>query len=134
MKVTKIVREYIEQSVREKFTPALDAVREKYDVQEKAYTEAVAAAKKEVKAVWVKHLAPFYSPDALEELMKNHTEYEPSSYRTPLTWRDEKREKEDEVRDELDKTVKDILITLELGGTKADLDRMLSEINPRVEV
>ena len=34
----------------------------------------------------------------------------------------------DRMRDEIDKIVDDIIVTLELGGNKADLDRMLSEL------
>ena len=34
----------------------------------------------------------------------------------------------DRMREEINKIVDDIIVTLELGGNKADLDRMLSEI------
>ena len=33
---------------------------------------------------------------------------------------------------EIDKTVEDIILTLELGGTKEDLDRMLNELREKI--
>ncbi len=51
MKVTKIVREYIEESVSKKYQPLRDAINKKYEPIERAYDEAVAAAKAEAKEV-----------------------------------------------------------------------------------
>lgn len=129
MRITKLVREYIEDSVAKKFAPAQNAANKKYAETERAYNEAVKAAKKEAKEVWAKHLAPFYSPEDLESLMNDHTEHIPSSYRTKMGWTDKRNEEIQKIKDLQEGAIKDICLTLELGGTKADLDRMLAEIN-----
>ena len=133
MRVTKIVREYIEESVSKKYQPLRDAINKKYEPIERAYDEAVAAAKAEAKEVWAKHLSSFYTEEELRDLIENHTEYVPSYYRIGMHWREERNERECALRNEENNTIKNILVTLELGGTKADLDRMLSEIDPEEE-
>lgn len=133
MKVTKIVREYIEESVSKKYQPAQDALVKKYEPMERAYGEAVKTAKAEIKEVWKKYLSPFYTKEELESVIDGHTVYTPSSYHTDMAWQQERRERKDALRQAEEKTIRNILIKLELGGTKEDLDKMLSEIDPEEE-
>ena len=68
MRVTKIVREYIEESVAKKYQPAEDSIVKRYEPMERAYDEAVKAAKAEIKKVWEKSLSPFYTKEELERV------------------------------------------------------------------
>ena len=133
MRVTKIVREYIEESVSKKYQSAEDAIVKKYEPMERAYDEAIKAVKAEIKEVWGKHLSSFYTKEELKLLMDNHTEYVPSTYHVGMAWQQERAERRNALRDAKEKTIRDILIKLELGGTKEDLDKMLSEIDPEEE-
>lgn len=130
MRVTKIVREYIEESVAKKYQPAEDSIVKRYEPMERAYDEAVKAAKAEIKKVWEKSLSPFYTKEELERVIDDHTVYVPSSYHVDMAWRQERSEREYDLRKAKEKTIRDIMIKLELGGTKEDLDKMLSEIDP----
>lgn len=130
MRVTKTVKEYIEKCVREKVykkyeAEAAEAKRQKEEinnfienledimneyiekhikmfVEEHPYAERVSREK----------LVSFYSPI---NIIGRHV------ISSVHNWRNR-------ANAEVDEKVTDIVVTLELGGTKADLDRMLSEI------
>lgn len=139
MKVTKIVREYITETVNNKYQPLIDAVNEKYAGCEDKVAEIKEQTRKElnemVRKVFRERLAPFYTEEALETLMgERYLVDSPSSWRVCTTEAQKRNDETEKLTNERDTAIKNILITLELGGTKADLDRLLSEINPTAEV
>lgn len=131
MKVTKIVREYIEESVDKKFQPAVDALKEKYALGEVAETEKAVMERinRAAKALYTEGMRPYYTAENMETLMNDWCIYSPRSYSVRRIGAKEYEEESDALKRRRDDTIKNILITLELGGTKADLDRMLTEVN-----
>ena len=128
MRVSKTVREYIEKQVASKFTKTENELQyeKKCNIVANAndeYHQLMKKASEEIK----KQLIAKYkiAEDMLEE--KSSYSYAPFS-----TWKTEIRELADKDRrirqEEHTKKVNDIIVTLELGGTKADLEKMLSEI------
>ena len=139
MKVTKIVREYITETVNNKYQPLLDAIEKKYAEANERVTEVREQTRKELNDVALKlfreRLAPFYTPEDLANLLDDrHLVSAPNDWGASPIQCKKRNEETAKVRDERDAAVKNILITLELGGTKADLDRLLNEVNPTMEV
>lgn len=139
MKVTKIVREYITETVNNKYQPLLDAIEKKYAGANERVEEVRNQTRKELNDIALKlfreRLAPFYTPEDLDKLLDDrHLVSAPSDWAASPMQCKERNEETAKVRDERDAAIKNILITLELGGTKADLDRLLNEINPTMEV
>jgi len=139
MKVTKIVREYIVDSVNAKYQPIIDAINAKYsgakEECEKVREQTRVELNKIAMNMYRERLAPFYD----EEEMAYSFDRDINLVCDPLRYncRTIKEKKRDEeiakISKEKEDTIKNILITLELGGTKADLDRLLSEVNPESE-
>ena len=127
MRVSKTVREYIEKQVTSKF-PKTDIElfqeqqeqiaskmnQEYYDRVEKAKAEIIASIAKE------------YEIHEEEIVIRNNYGNVFSTFNTPTAMKANtaKSERQKAMREKID----DIIITLELGGTKADLERLLAEI------
>lgn len=130
MRVTKTVKEYIEKCIREKVykkyeAEEAEAKRQNEEIQnfienlEDILNECV---EKHIKIFVEEHpytersrrerLIYFYTPINIIDRLKNSCVH---------NWR---TRADIEVKEKVD----DIIVTLELGGTRADLDRMLSEI------
>lgn len=138
MKVTKIVREYITEQVNAKYQPKLDAIAKKYDGALEKLNEIKEQTVKEMSEVvnktWRERLAPFYTEEDLNNMTNDRCYVSEPRFWGAETIETKKRNKESsKIIEERDNAIKNILITLELGGTKADLDRMLSEIKPEEE-
>jgi len=131
VKVTKIVREYIEDSVSKKFQPAIDALKDKYALGEAAETEraVMERIKTAAKALYTEVMGPYYTAENMETLMNGWGICSPRSYRVRPIAEKEYDEAKFALTKRRDDAIKNVLITLELGGTKADLDRMLTEVN-----
>lgn len=128
MRVSKTVREYIEKQVASKFTKSENEVE--YDLictiassANNEYHQLMKQASEEI----IKQLIAKYN--ITEKMVEEKMSY---SYSPFGTWKTELRELADKDRrirqEEQTKKVSDIIVTLELGGTKADLEKMLSEI------
>ena len=127
MRVSKTVREYIEKQVASKF-PKTDIElfqeqqeqiaskmnQEYYDRVEKAKAEIIASIAKE------------YEIHEEEIVIRNNYGNVFSTFNTPTAMKANtaKSERQKAMREKID----DIIVTLELGGTKADLERLLAEI------
>lgn len=133
MKVTKLIREYIEESVAKKFEPAFAAL----EAQDET------AKKKEAILQWEDEMRQFLRTEFRSRFGDWYDVYNKESINNigvSVSWRlesdfignDKLKQKKDDLRKRQEQAVKDILIELELGGTKKDLDRLLSEI--KVEV
>lgn len=138
MKVTGIVKKYITESVKAKYDPIINSINKKYSDAKTEVDSVIEKTKKELNKIatetFRKALAPYYDTDDLDELMSDRA-LVASPYRWNVYPSNEKKRltKVDKLEKEKQKTIDDILITLELGGTKADLDRLLSEVNPETE-
>ncbi len=130
MRVTKLIREYIEEKVNEAY-PKPEATlcwEEKSNRVNEAMTEAeekITALKQQI----VEEINEKYG------FSKDGYRLRPAEYREVLTtsyW-DEKLYEESKKADKeraikVEASIKEILVSLELGGTKADLDKMLAEV------
>lgn len=130
MRVTKTVKEYIEKCVREKVykkyeAEEIEAKRQNEEINN--FIENLKDTMKEYAEKHIKmfveehpyakrspreHLGVFYTPI---DIVDCHMESSVHNWRCRAVV-------------EVNEKVTDIIVTLELGGTKADLDRMLSEI------
>lgn len=129
MKVTKLIREYVEESVAKKFAPAYEALKAQNETE----------VKKEAVKQWEKEMRAFLQTEFRARFGNWYSEAIASSIDhidVSVSWRleqyflgqEELDNKECELHKRQEQAVKDILIELELGGTKADLDRLLNGV------
>lgn len=130
MRVTKIIREYVEETVNGIYDPIIGDCSKDYSskknevegILEKMADEFDVAAKKIIK----EHGFTINSWNGEEKHIVSYTcnfgekEYEPILV--------ERRK----LRNEKMQKIQDILVNLELGGTKAELDEMLKNIRKEV--
>lgn len=134
MKVTKIVRDFVEEKVNEKYplpvepTEAIELEREEL---EHRVSEAKAAAS-EFLAAKLRELGIVY-PATVARIkitsfnrINNNNSCTYADYIRPI--RDAYLEEKAEVEAKRAKAQKDILVSLELGGTKAELLEMLANL------
>lgn len=125
MRVTKIIREYVEKTINEKLVygaPTADynaTVSKMKDLQKEVNDQVVAYAEKLCAEATAK------LPEGFS--VKLHTDYPvtSNSYNSPMYCA--ARKHEDEIRKKRKEAIENILVELELGATKADLERLISE-------
>lgn len=128
MRVSKTVREYIEKQVASKFAKTENELN--YDLKctivnsaNDEYHQLMKQASEEI----TKQLIAKYK--IAEDMVEEKSCY---SYSPFGTWKTQTRELADKDERERRKAIKskieNIIVELELGGTKADLEKMLSEI------
>lgn len=134
MKVTKIVRDFVEEKVNEKYPLPVEpkeAIELEREELGRRVTEAMAAAS-EVLAAKLRELGIVY-PATVARIKitsfnrinsNNNCTY--ADYIRPI--RDAYLEEKAEVEAKRAKAQKDILVSLELGGTKAELLEMLANL------
>ena len=134
MKVTKIVRDFIEEKVNEKYplpvepTEAIAQEREELDHR---VAEAMAAAS-EVLTAKLHELGVVYPAEITRIEVASFNRISDKCGRTYADYihpiRDAYLEEKAEVEAKRAKAQKDILVSLELGGTKAELLEMLANL------
>lgn len=134
MKVTKIVRDFVEEKVNEKYplpvepTEAIELEREElaHRVAEAmaAASEFLAAKLRELGIVYPATVARIKITSFNRINNNNNCTY--ADYIRPI--RDAYLEEKAEVEAKRAKAQKDILVSLELGGTKAELLEMLANL------
>ena len=133
MRVTKKVQEYIERQVREKIYAKYEDERLEAERQEKILREFWESLTKELEErakVAIDIFLENYS-DFLERRSGNSEiihYYSNSILIKDRCYINSVHKWRERANEEIHKKVDDIIVTLELGGTKADLDKMLSEI------
>lgn len=127
MRVSKTVREYIEKQVASKFPKTEIELYQEQQEQlankmNQEYYDRVEKAKAEI----ITSLAQEYKIHEEEIVIRNNYGNVFSTFNTPVAMKANtaKSERQRAVREKID----DIIVSLELGGTKADLERMLAEI------
>lgn len=131
MRVTKIIREYVEEAVNGIYDPLIKNCDGNYyerkgeveNILEKMADEFDATAKKVIK----ENGFSIDSWDDREKTIITYTCNFGGKEYTPIL---EKRRK---LRDEKKQKTQDILVNLELGGTKAELDEMLRALKDSTE-
>lgn len=138
MRVSKIVREYIEKSVR-------TAYEEKYGVTELRRTAERSGEKIDKAKQEVYEAARLAAVGVIETYKQMHPEFEynpnvqfevrSTGYRGLFNrekvddmfvkWRDAKEKTDKKIKHK----VEEIIVTLELGGNKHDLDRILTQLS-----
>lgn len=130
MRVTKIIKEYVEETVNGIYDPIIQNCSKEYsekrneveEILEKMVNEFDVAAKKVIK----EHGFTIDSWYGREEHIVGHTcNFGKKEYESIAN-------KRNELRDEKRRKIQDILVNLELGGTKAELDEMLKNLREKV--
>lgn len=134
MKVTKIVRDFVEEKVNEKYPlpvepkEAIELEREELDNR---VAEAMAAAS-EVLTAKLHELGVVYPAEITRMEVASFNRINTKGDRTYASYirpiRDAYLEEKAEVEAKRAKAQKDILVSLELGGTKAELLEMLANL------
>lgn len=133
MRVTKKVENYIREQVKAKVMPKYEAEKAEskriINLRNDIENRACEAAKQAAMAVF----AEVKEYDDIFELDENSIRKAYLSCSRPIGIKDfcyinSVHKWESRYTEEVDKIVDNIIVTLELGGNKADLDRMLSEI------
>ena len=131
MRVTKTVKEYIEKCVREKVYKKYEAEAAEAKRQKEEINNFIENLEDIMNEYVEKHIKMFVEehPYAERGSRENYVSFYCGSINiidrhvvsSVHNWRNR-------ANAEVDEKVTNIVVTLELGGTKADLDRMLSEI------
>lgn len=128
MRVSKVVREYIEKEVGVKAEIKRQAVHETFSAYETECKIMQEKVKQAVKAL---------NDELLSEVKNKGMGFRRYNDRLVEAYQDciypamenEKKKAMREVSDWEKNAVMEIILTLELGGTKADLERMLKELD-----
>lgn len=131
MRVSKTVREYIEKKVSEKVNAKYDAERIEADRQNKAINDFWDNLSEELEALAAERVNKFLENNSFAErgprlnIISLYSNVVSIADRHMVSsvhnWRNR-------AKAEIKEKVEDIVVTLELGGTKEDLERMISEI------
>lgn len=123
MRVTKVIREYIEKRVNDVYNPRIDSIgKEYYEEKEKIENEVreiVNRANNEINKLLAEN---GYSMTWGRKQMLETKNIDNQD----IT--DEISRKRNELRKEKSEKITDIIVTLELGGTKAELEEMLKNL------
>ena len=124
MRVTKLISEYVRKTIEAKLPygeptqtfkqhqQALINLRNQLEEKVNAYAKELLAG--------VDNL-----PEGFEIKLSNYAMFDCTSYGSPM--REAAAKHESEIRERRAKTVESILVELELGATKADLERLIAE-------
>ena len=130
MRVTKIIREYVEEAVNGIYDPIIENCSKDYsekknevaEILEKMVNELDTTAKKVIN----EHGFTINSWYGKEQHIVGYTcNFGDKEFKSVA-------DKRNELRDEKRRKIQDILVNLELGGTKAELDEMLKNIREEV--
>ena len=126
MRVTKLIKNYIERRVDAIYQPKIEEVRADYNAQYDRLTKIL------------DDLLDKVNQDAKNVLKDSgfiggygYNDNEEIFYRRDIhnnSWLDEIRKKENVIKKERNEKIEEIIITLELGGTKAQLEEMLNAL------
>lgn len=131
MRVTKTIREYIEKKVWEKIEVKYEAEKLEAERQDKVRNEILNAASEAAEKVYREAVINAAQNIDFLEIYEDRM---PSIYRggcleiKDRCYTNSVHHWRDRARSEWREVVDNIVVTLELGGTKNDLDKMLSEI------
>lgn len=135
MRVTKNVREYIEREVEKKLMPKYEAEKAQAKAQETALNAFLEGASKAAEDAYYAYFEAHWGE--ISEFCESHIDNE---YSRPHFYNSRAAVIKDKcyynnihcwdrrLRDESKRVVSDIIVTLELGGGRAELEEMLNNI------
>ena len=135
MRVTKNIREYIEREVGKKLMPKYEAEKAEAKYQDKALNDFLEGASKAAEDAYRAYFEAHWSEISEFCESKIDNEYNrPHFYNSRAAVIKDKCYYENihcwdrRLRDETKRIVADIIVTLELGGSRAELEEMLNNI------
>lgn len=127
MRVTKTVKEYIAKQVASKFPKTnIELYQEQQEQTASKMNQEYYDRVERAKADIIVELAQEYKIHEEEIAIRNNYGNVFSTFNTPTAM--EANTAKSERQKTINEKVNDIIVTLELGGTKADLERLLAEI------
>lgn len=124
MRVTRIIREYVEKTITAKM-PYGEPVQD-YERESKALSDLRDRLEEQVDAYAKELLASVNNlPEGFSITRNNYHVFDYSSWNSPMHIASNAEEKR--TREKRKAAVENILLELELGATKADLERLIAE-------
>ena len=129
MRVSKAVKEYIEKQVCAKYPKSENELKAEQvkDLVNKANQEMVELMDKAKKEISNQIIEKYGLTEEMGRQEQNsYQDYKFNSWNSPIEMKantDRQNRKK-----AINEKIEDIIVTLELGGTKADLEKMLNEI------
>lgn len=138
MKMSKVIREYITETVTKKYENLISEASEKRAKAESDYRKAKDQFEEKMRQIagaeFDKQFSKYFDEQDFSKMSSRGVNvYTPSLYGVMTAKEKVYSEKVNKLIAKRDNTIKNILIELELGGTKEDLDRLLSSIDPDSE-
>ena len=124
MRVTKLIREYVEKTINTKLT--YGEPTETYKKHKQSLTDLTAQLNEKANAYAQELLASVGNlPEGFKIERTCYCVFTSTSHRSPMWEAADKHERE--VRSKRKEAIENILVELELGATKADLERLIAE-------
>jgi hypothetical protein len=124
MRVTKIIREYVEKTIKEKMPYGEPTATYKQHCQ--SLSDLTDQLNERINAYAEELLASVGNLPEGFTIKKSHWSiFESSSWNSPMHTAAAAHERQ--VRENREKAIETILVELELGATKADLERLIAE-------
>ena len=127
MRVTKTVKGYIEEKVKEKYADRLKDIGVEYEKAEKEVNEWIDEQIKQFNEILRTQIAEIYpqynfKPGWGDNIINSHRNVEDYGVKNDI------RLQKDKIIKERNQKITDIIVELELGGNKETLEKMLSEL------
>ena len=128
MRVSKVVREYIEKQVNARYPKTENEIKadEIKDIISKANQEMLELIEKAKQEISNQIIKKYGLTEEMGKQDNRYHDYRFDYWNSPIEIK-ANTDKENR-RKAVEKKIEDIIVTLELGGTKADLEKMLAEI------
>lgn len=124
MRVTKLIREYVEKTITAKMPYGEPTAT--YKQHSKALNDLCAQLEEKVDAYAQELLASVGNlPEGFVIKRSSYCVFNSSSHHSPMYDADQAHQRQ--VRENRAKAIENILVELELGATKADLERLIAE-------
>ena len=124
MRVTKLIREYVEKTITAKMP--FGAPREEYIAADRELNDLRDRLEEQVDAYAKELLASIDNlPEGFTIKRTNTSIFSASSWNSPMYCASNTHQKE--IRNKRAEAIESILLELELGATKADLERLIAE-------
>lgn len=124
MRVTKIIREYVEKTIKEKMPYGEPTITYKQHCQ--SLNDLTSQLNEKINAYAEELLASVGNLPEGFTIKKTHWSiFESSTWNSPMHTAASTHERK--VRENREKAIENILVELELGATKADLERLIAE-------
>lgn len=131
MKVTKLIREHIEEQIKNLYAPALDSINNELNNLSRQASTAQETIKDKVRKLAFDFLKEngFINRDKSNNAKDAISLYVYAEPKEIVEAKLKLEKKKQEIKAKRDKTIMDILLELELGGNKETLDSLLEKAN-----